>query len=135
MKDKSDEFLEGVIYSTLSKLGPRPNVWFPDSLNYNQILEIIIKFTSYISVGGEKWTGKISILPFPIHKLLGLTYFYEEPGETAETNVTATITLLIKEDASNFFYQNMDKLKKDLEIFFYLGIFSYIGCVTKNINK
>jgi len=115
VKDKSDEFLEGVIYSTLSKLGPRPNVWFPDSLNYNQILEIIIKFTSYISVGGEKWTGKISILPFPIHKLLGLTYFYEEPGETAETNVTATITLLIKEDASNFFYQNMDKLKKDLE--------------------
>ncbi|NVM27502.1 MAG: hypothetical protein HWN65_01560 [Candidatus Helarchaeota archaeon] len=117
--EQADEILEGVIYSTLSKLGPKPQIWFPDSLIYNKILEIIIKFTSYISVGGEKWTGKISILPFPVHKNLGLTYFYEEPSSNPEDNpeevVTATVTLLINENASNFFYQNIDKLKQDLE--------------------
>ena len=109
------EILDGVIYSTLSELGPKPQVWFPESLVYNKILEIIIRSTTYISVGGEKWTGRISILPFPVYKILGLTYFYEELVEHAEKPITATITLLINENYSNFFYQNMDKLKQDLE--------------------
>lgn len=139
-QDKSEnvvhpEILDGVIYSTLSELGPKPQVWFPESVAYNKILEIIIRSTTYISVGGEKWTGRISILPFPVYKILGLTYFYEElvedtekPLENAEERenaeeqvgpavkpITATITLLINENYSNFFYQNMDKLKQDLE--------------------
>jgi len=140
------EILDGVIYSILSELGPKPQVWFPESLTYNKILEIVIRSTSYISVEGEKWTGKISILPFPSYKILGLTYFYEEPPELAEISpdvleaaageaeaeedypqstekyseavgapVTATITLLINENFSNFFYQNMDKIKQDIE--------------------
>jgi len=109
------EILEGVIYSILSELGPKPQVWFPESVAYNKILEIIIRSTTYISAGGEKWTGRISILPFPVYKILGLTYFYEEQVENAEKPITATITLLINENYSNFFYQNMDKLKQDLE--------------------
>ncbi len=114
--EKTEGILDGVIYSTLSELGPRPHVWFPETLTYNKILEIVIKFTSYISVGGADWTGKISILPFPAYKVLGLTYFYEESSsDKPEKTNTATITLLINEDHSNFFYQNMEKLKQDLE--------------------
>jgi len=142
----NQEILNGVIYSTLSEVGPKPQIWFPESLAYNKILEILIRSTTYISVEGEKWTGRISILPFPVHKVLGLTYFYEEPAEdaklapeitdtteisqeaeethleSAEENAepagvptTATITLLINENFSSFFYQNMDKLKQDIE--------------------
>ncbi len=112
--DKTVELLDGVVYSTLTDLGPRPKIYFPDALSYNKILEIIIKFTSYVSVGGENWTGKISILPFPDHKILGLTYFFEEPTDSGKFE-TSTITLLINENASNFFYQNMEKIKQDLE--------------------
>ncbi|NVM52377.1 MAG: hypothetical protein HWN66_01655 [Candidatus Helarchaeota archaeon] len=113
-QEKTDEILDGVIYSTLSDLGPKPKIFFPVSLPYTEILDIVIKFTSYISVGGEKWTGKISILPFPNYKVLGLTYFYEESSDSSKP-ITATITVLINENASNFFYQNMDKLKNDIE--------------------
>ncbi|MHA1266023.1 MAG: hypothetical protein ACTSRS_12395 [Candidatus Helarchaeota archaeon] len=115
--EKSEtEILDGVIYSMLTELGPKPQVWFPDTLDYKKILEICIKFTSYISVGGEEWTGKISILPFPQYKILGLTYFFELPSNEASAQPsTATITLLINENASNFFYQNIEKLKQDLE--------------------
>ncbi|MHA1276762.1 MAG: hypothetical protein ACTSQI_13740 [Candidatus Helarchaeota archaeon] len=112
--DRKEELLDGVIYATLSDLGPKPKIYFPDSLSYNKILEIIIKFTSYVSVGGENWTGKISILPFPNHKVLGLTYFFEESTDS-EKPTTSTITLLINENASNFFFGNMEKIKEDLK--------------------
>ncbi|TFG04409.1 MAG: hypothetical protein EU536_04695 [Promethearchaeota archaeon] len=114
--EKTDEILDGVIYSTMSELGPKPQVWFPERLDYKKILEITIKFTSYLSVGGEDWTGKISILPFPAYRVLGLSYFFEElPDNPSRKATIATITLLINENSSNFFYQNMDKLKQDLE--------------------
>ncbi len=113
--DKNDDLVEGVIYSTMTELGPRAQIYFPDSLPYNKILEIIIKFTSFVSVGGEDWAGKISILPFPVYKALGLSYFFEEPTIDSEKPITSTITLLIHESVSNFFYQNIDKIKQDLE--------------------
>ncbi|MHA1651495.1 MAG: hypothetical protein ACTSYB_14995 [Candidatus Helarchaeota archaeon] len=114
-KDIAKEILEGVIFSTLSELGPKPQAYFPESLSYNKVLEVVIKFTSYISVGGGKWAGKVSILPFPAHKALGLTYFFDDPVSEPGKTITSTITLLINENASNFFYQNIDKLQQDLE--------------------
>ncbi|HUY01158.1 MAG TPA: hypothetical protein VMV49_16480 [Candidatus Deferrimicrobium sp.] len=116
IQDTTDKILSGIIYSKLTESEFVPQIWIPQSLSSDIIPEIIKKTTSHISVKGENWTGKISILPLPIYKFIGLTYFYDEPTNIPNNTKVAAITLLINENSSDFLYRNLDRFKRDLEV-------------------
>ncbi|HUY01272.1 MAG TPA: hypothetical protein VMV49_17050 [Candidatus Deferrimicrobium sp.] len=114
-RNEDDEnIFVGIIYSVLVNSKFQPQLWFPKVLDSDKIQNIISRANLYFSTE-ENWLGKILILPIPIHKFLGLTYFFEEPTGISTRKVMASITILIKESVYDFFYQHIERLKRDLK--------------------
>lgn len=118
MKGESNEkVLKGIIYSVLTESKFKPKIWVPEALSLDEVLRVSDMVTAYFSIEKkEDWVGKISILPVPIYKFLGLTYFFMDTAKIQDINTLMSLTILVQEEASNFFYQNIDKLKWDLKI-------------------
>lgn len=112
--DYDEHIFVGIIYSILVDSKFKPQIWFPGGLDPDKIQNIISRANLYFTTE-EDWLGKILILPLPIHKFLGLTYFFEEHKGISTKNVIASITILIKESKYDFFYQLIERLKRDLE--------------------
>ena len=114
--ESNEDIIKGIISSELVKSAFKPQFWYPGVLALEEIRRIIQFATTFFPIEeGESWIGKISILPIPIHKFLGLTYFYKKSSKVHEKNIIGCLTLLISESASEFLYRNVDRLKKDLE--------------------
>ncbi len=114
--DYDKDIFVGIIYSILVESQFKPQIWFPGSLDPDKIQNIISRADLYFTIK-EDWFGKILILPLPIHKFIGLVYFFEESRGISTGKVIASITILINESKYDFFFQHIDNLKRDLENF------------------
>jgi len=114
--EDDEKVIIGTIYSILDNSNLRPQKWFPRFLKSDTIQNIIRRVNLYFSEK-EDWLDKILILPIPLNKFLGLTYFFEEPTGISSRTAIASITILIEEGVYDFFYQNIERLKRDLENF------------------
>ena len=78
-QDQVGKVAMGIIYSKLIEQQFKPQIWFPDSISLDIIQKIVEQSTVYFSIrDAENWNNKFSILPVPICKFLGLTYFYKD---------------------------------------------------------
>lgn len=117
--DKSD-LIKAIVLSVFDEKGPAPRVVWPIDLEEKAGLLIAMKTISLLmgdsvyqdSQGSDVGVNYFGILPFPDLKLNGLTYFFLIPEEKARGQaLAATITVLINEDDSVFFYENMKYLR------------------------
>lgn len=117
--DKSD-LIKAIVLSIFDEKGPAPRVVWPIDLEEKAGLLIAMKTISLLmgdsvyqdSQGSDVGVNYFGILPFPDLKLNGLTYFFLIPEEKARGQaLAATITVLINEDDSVFFYENMKYLR------------------------
>ncbi|MGV9204408.1 MAG: ADP-ribosylation factor-like protein [Promethearchaeia archaeon] len=99
--------------------GPTPKIYWPKDIDEAHRLLIAMKTISLLmgdavyqngtEIEGVNYFG---ILPFPDLKLIGLTYFFLIADEAARGQAKAsTITILINEDNTSFFYENMKYLR------------------------
>ncbi len=115
-EDFSKNFFEGVIYSEHIGADFKPSIWLPNTLTADVINKVMRKTSAYFLAEEEQdWVGKILILPVTIEKFLGLTYFYKKTAGDASSPRITSITLLINEKASDFFYRNVNRIQRDLE--------------------
>ncbi len=108
---KKDVF--GVIYSKFGELGPRPEIWVPKSLEYDVILEILLRSTCFISIDLSKMQDRLAVFPFPEYNMVGMTYYYAEQ-ENSPQEAIASVTLLINENSQEFVNCNEINLKTNL---------------------
>ncbi len=117
--NKSD-LIKAIVLSIFDEKGPAPRVVWPIDLDEKAGLLIAMKTISLLmgdsvyqdSQGSDVGVNYFGILPFPDLKLNGLTYFFLIPEEKARGQaLAATITVLINEDDSVFFYENMKYLR------------------------
>jgi hypothetical protein len=103
----------GVIYSKFGDLGPRPEIWAPKSLEYDTILEILLRSTCFISIDLSKMHDRLAVFPFPEYNMVGMTYYYVEQ-ENSPQEAIASITLLINEHSQEFVNCNSTNIKANL---------------------
>ncbi len=117
--NKDNKIIQSIILSIFDVNGPTPiNIW-PATLSDTDGLLIAIKTISllmgekiYQSGTDTEGVNYFGILPFPDLGLNGLTYFFLIPDKKARGNAkAATITILINQENSTFFYDNMKYLR------------------------
>ncbi len=117
MIDNSN-LIKSIVLSIFNEDGPTPIVYWPNNLDETARLLIAMKTISLL-MGDSKYQDGVDIdginyfgvLPFPDINLIGLTYFFLISDENARGHAkAATITVLINETKSTFFYQNMKYL-------------------------
>ena len=124
MKEKTEEIdsniIKAVVLSVFDSNGPSPLICWPEDLDEQAGLLIAMKTISLLmgdsvyqdSDGPTDAVNYFGILPFPDVKFNGLTYFFLIPDSTARGGaLAATITVLIDEENTVFFYQNMKYLR------------------------
>lgn len=114
--EETEKQLIGIIYSVVINSKLEPQIWIPRLLDSN-ILENIMNKVNLFFSEKEDWDDKIIILPIPFHKYLGLTYFRKAPKRISSRSLMVGITILIEETGYDFFYQNLEHIKRDLEAF------------------
>jgi len=123
MKEKNDNIIKSVILSIFEEEGPTPRIYWPDDIEEVARLLIATKTISLLmgdviyqngdTIEGVNYFG---ILPFPDLGLKALTYFFLIADEKARGHAkAATITVLIEEKNSSFFYENMKYLRVKLD--------------------
>ena len=121
-QDKPD-IIKSIVLSIFDDDGPSPTIYWPEDMDEASRLLIAMKTISllmgdsvYQNGSGIKGINYFGILPFPDLELNGLTYFFLIPDEQARGQAKAsTITLLINDKNTTFFYENMKYLRVILD--------------------
>ncbi|MFX1237396.1 MAG: ADP-ribosylation factor-like protein [Promethearchaeota archaeon] len=119
MPENKQEIIKAIVLSIFDEEGPTPAFFIPEDLDELARSMIAMKTISLLmgdSVyqNGDQIDGinYFGILPFPDLDYNGLTYFFLIADEQARGQAkAATITLLIEEKNSSFFYTNMKYLR------------------------
>lgn len=117
--ENNDSIIKSIILSIFDESGPTPKVYWPSDIDEAHRLLIAMKTISLLmgdavyqngtEIEGVNYFG---ILPFPDLNLIGLTYFFLIADEKARGQAKAsTITILIDEEKTSFFYENMKYLR------------------------
>lgn len=114
-----DYIIKSIILSIFDDEGPTPKIYWPESMDEGARLLIATKTISLLMGDVIYQNGDtiddinyFGVLPFPDLGLKGLTYFFLIADENARGNaMAATITVLIDEEKSTFFYENMKYLR------------------------
>lgn len=123
MTKNNNNIIKNVILSIFEEEGPTPIIFWPEDIDEGARLLIATKTISLLmgdviyqngdTIEGINYFG---ILPFPDMGLKALTYFFLVPDEDARGHAKAsTITVLIEEHNSSFFYENMKYLRVKLD--------------------
>jgi len=119
MKKNKHNIIKSVILSIFDEDGPTPKLYWPESMDEGARLLIATKTISLLMGDVIYQDGDtiddinyFGVLPFPDLGLKALTYFFLIADENARGNAMAsTITVLIDEEKSTFFYENMKYLR------------------------
>ncbi|GAH45061.1 unnamed protein product, partial [marine sediment metagenome] len=119
MKKNKHNIIKSVILSIFDEEGPTPKLYWPESMDEGARLLIATKTISLLMGDVIYQDGDtiddinyFGVLPFPDLGLKALTYFFLIADENARGNAMAsTITVLIDEEKSTFFYENMKYLR------------------------
>ncbi len=111
--------IKSLILSIFDDEGPTPKIFWPENLDEGARLLIATKTISLLMGDVIYQNGDtiddinyFGVLPFPDLGLKALTYFFLIADENARGNAMAsTITVLIDEEKSTFFYENMKYLR------------------------
>lgn len=119
----NNNIIKSTVLSIFDEEGPTPKIYWPESLDEGARLVIATKTISLLMGDVIYQNGNtiddinyFGVLPFPDLGLKGLTYFFLIADENARGNAKAsTITVLIEEEKSTFFYENMKYLRVVLD--------------------
>ncbi|MBY8988189.1 MAG: 50S ribosome-binding GTPase [Candidatus Lokiarchaeota archaeon] len=119
MSNPKNNIIKSIVLSLFDDDGPTPKIYWPETMDESSRLLIAMKTISllmgdtvYQNGTSTEDVNYFGILPFPDLKLNGLTYFFLILDPTARGNAkAATITVLINEGDSVFFYENMKYLR------------------------
>ncbi|MHA1130467.1 MAG: hypothetical protein ACTSRC_14595 [Candidatus Helarchaeota archaeon] len=103
----------GVVYSEFGELGPRPETWIPESLEYDAVLEILMRSTCFISIELIHMKDRLAVFPFPEYNLVGISYYFIAPKSSAQNHI-ASITILLNEQSQEFANCNSTNIKAHL---------------------
>ncbi|MBN1800051.1 MAG: 50S ribosome-binding GTPase [Candidatus Lokiarchaeota archaeon] len=117
--ENKQEIIRGIVLSIFDEDGPTPVFYLPEDMDELARSVIAMKTISLlmgdsIYQNGDQIDGinYFGILPFPDLQYNGLTYFFLIADDQARGQAkAATITLLIDEKNSSFFYTNMKYLR------------------------
>ena len=119
----NNNIIKSTVLSIFDEEGPTPKIYWPESLDEGARFVIATKTISLLMGDVIYQNGDtiddinyFGVLPFPDLGLKGLTYFFLIADENARGNAKAsTITVLIEEEKSTFFYENMKYLRVVLD--------------------
>jgi small GTP-binding protein len=119
MSKQKNSIIKSIVFSLFDDDGPTPKIYWPETMDESSRLLIAMKTISLL-MGDTVYQNGTStdevnyfgILPFPDLKLNGLTYFFLIFDPKARGNAkAATLTVLIDEEDTGFFYENMKYLR------------------------